>query len=46
MFVFKKKTYEDMIKKEVNEIVESQKSTIESFKSNVEALKLLLKEES
>jgi hypothetical protein len=47
MFTFKKRTYDDMIRKEVNEIVQSQTDTIESFKANVEALlKLLSKEES
>jgi hypothetical protein len=46
MFTFKKKTYDNMIGKEVDEIVESQRNTIESFKVNIETLKLLLKEES
>nr|DAU60950.1 MAG TPA: hypothetical protein [Caudoviricetes sp.] len=46
MFTFKKKTYDDMIRKEVDEIVDSQRNTIESFKVNIETLKLLLKEES
>lgn len=46
MFTFKKKTYDDIIRKEVDEIVESQRNTIESFKANIETLKLLLKEES
>jgi hypothetical protein len=47
MFTFKKRTYDDMIRKEVNEIVQSQTDTIESLKANVDALlKLLSKEES